>query len=195
MQGARILCAVGAACALVVPAAEAAAPAKPAKPTSRRPIVVSGEAIPLRALRHWQHIVAGTLGEPRGWRRPAWRIAATQLLIEHRWIEGEALRLGIVVTREETRDAYARQRRAGFPRTIDYRRYLRRTTMSHKDVMKGVRIDLLQRRIGERVTAGAADTGAAQQLLLTYRVDRQKGWLPQTTCYARWYVEGWCTKV
>ena len=195
MQGARLVIAVVAAFILTAPAAGLARPAAPtpAKPTSRQPVIVAGESIPVRALRHWQQIAAATQGEPRAWKKKAYREAATAILIEHRWIEGEAKRLNVVATKAEIKESYQRLRKQGFTSTAEYKRFLRRTRSKYRDILKGVRIDLLQRRIAAIVTAGAADQPAAQKRLLDYRAERQARWLPQSKCYPQWYLENWCT--
>lgn len=179
---------------LMTCAATGSAPAaiKPTKPTSRQPVIVAGEPIPVRALRHWQQIAAASAGEPRRWKARSYRQAATALLIEHRWIEGEAKRMGVVVTRQETTAAYKRLRKTGFRNTAEYRRFTKRTKSTYRDIIRGVRIDLLQRRITAIVTEGAVDQAGAQFKIMNYRAERQKRWLPQSTCYPQWYLEGWC---
>jgi hypothetical protein len=194
VQGVRLVSAVVVALAVMASAvAHAPAATKPSKPTSRQPIIVAGEPIPLRALRHWQQLLAASQGEPGRWRQVAYRQAATQLLVEHRWIEGEAKRLGVVVTRQETGDAYKRFRRNGFRSTAEFRRFTRRTKATYRDLVRGVRIDLLGRRITAIVTEGAVDSAGAQFKIMNYRAERQARWLPQTTCYPQWYLEQWCT--
>lgn len=164
----------------------------PVEPTTRKPIVVAGEPIPLKSLRRWQRIAALSLGEGRRWRAAQYRVYATQILIDRRWVEYEARDMKIAVSRAEVRSAYRRQRRAQFPRSGDWTRYLRRTGLTSRDVQAAVRVDLLQRRIGDRVTAGATDQADAQRRLLEYRGQRQARWQPRTLCHARWKIQDWC---
>lgn len=190
----RKLGAVAALVVALVAVVPAGAESPRAQPSSRQPVVIEGEAIALRGLRHWQVVIARSFGQGARWKAVRYRIAATELLIEHRWVEGEAKSMGIVVTAKEVRDAFLRMRKVQFPSTREYRRFLRLTRMTRRDLLRGVRIDLLNRRIQERVTQGAADEPAKQFMLKRYRGERQSRWLPKTLCYARWYVEGWCTK-
>jgi foldase protein PrsA len=80
---------------------------------------------------------------------------AMQLLISFAWIDGEARAQGVIVTEAEAEASFKEQKQQSFPDESDYRKFLRSSGQSEKDILHRVRLDLLSNEIRDRVVAPA----------------------------------------
>jgi hypothetical protein len=175
-----MLAALGAVAALAAgqpPATE------PVAPTAKAPIVVNGTPISRGFLRHWVEIAEFSLA---GERRAELRAQVADLLISFRWIRGEAAERGIEVNRGEVTRALRRQRRQSFPRRRDYRRFLRDSGQTVRDIRLRIQVDLLSTRIRRQVTAGAGTAEEQQARLDEFVRTFRRKWRARTVCREPW---------
>jgi foldase protein PrsA len=111
---------------------------------------VDGQAIERRSFNHWLEITARTNDKPRAEVRDQ---VMHQLLVGL-WIEGEAEDRGISVDAAAVRRDFERQKRLSFPEDDDFRRFLKSSGQTEKDILERVRVDLLSSRIHDDVTGG-----------------------------------------
>ena len=171
--------AVGAATVALVGAQP---PPEPVEPTAKHPIVVGDKTISRGFLRHWLEIARfASPGETSGLRKQV-----ASVLIGFRWIRGEAAERGIEVNRGEVTRSFRRQRRESFPRRRDFRKFLRDSGQTVRDIRFRVQVDLLSTRIRRQVTRGAA-TPEEQQARLDEFVSRfRRKWRARTACREPW---------
>ncbi len=94
-------------------------------------------------------------------------------LINSKWVRGEARRWGVDVTPQEVRRSFRRLRRAGFETRREYRRYLRRSGLTHRQVLFRVKTDLLSERLTPRV-ASTAEPVAGEDVVRYIRAHRRE---------------------
>ena len=175
-----------------IAAALAAAPAPPApaeRPTAAVPIVVDGYGITRGHLRHWADVAARSDGISD---RPYARAQAAGLLISFRWVGGEAADLGVVVTPEEVQSSFEEQREQVFPRRGAYRRFLRASGNTTRNMLSRVEHDLLSSRIRDLVTDGATTAEEQQDRLDAFLQAFRAKWRARTTCLPPWVSRADC---
>jgi hypothetical protein len=79
-----------------------------------------------------------------------------QFLVQAEWVRGESRAWGIRVSPEAVQRAFRRQRKQAFHSPRDYRRFLRRQHLTHRQILLRVELDILQQRITRRWAATAA---------------------------------------
>jgi SurA N-terminal domain len=105
---------------------------------------VGDERIGKGEFRHWMRIaVRGDDQAPR----EALRESTMLFLLHRAWTRQEAAAQGIVVKPAQVRRAFERQRREAFPDERAYRRFLRRSGMTKRDLLARIEFDMLQRRL------------------------------------------------
>jgi hypothetical protein len=107
-----------------------------------------------------------------------------QLLVSFLWIEGEAKRLGVVVSPGAVYTTYKRQKDESFPREKDFQKFLADSGQTVRDLKRRVRLDLLSNRIRDHVVRGAKTLESEYR-----RLDR---FVPKFT--ARWKAMTECGK-
>ena len=76
-------------------------------------------------------------------------------LISSQWVVGEAKEMGIKVSEAEARKEFETLKKAQFPKESDYQTYLQRSGETEADLIERVRLQLLARKIEEKVSKGA----------------------------------------
>jgi hypothetical protein len=172
-----------------------AAPAAHAGLTKAQPIDVDGERIARSDLQHMQRVAAEVTSTPRRWGAATYRREAARVLISMVWIEREAPRHGVVVTPREVDRAFRRQRDQSFPTRREFRRFLRGTGQTLRDIKRAVRADLLALRIRRAVTRGTRSPEARQRALEVFVADYDARWSAVTACSPRYHVPTMCRAV
>jgi foldase protein PrsA len=90
-----------------------------------------------------------------------------RLLIQFEWIEGEAAAQGIKVSDAEVKKSFGDQKKQSFPKDADYEKFLKDTGQTEEDILRRVKLDLLMRKIQEKVTKGK-DKVSDQQITAYY---------------------------
>ena len=124
------------------------------------------------------------------------RRQAAGLLIGRRWLIAESRKTGVpIVTRRDVTAALREQRRATLPRPVDYRKFLRESGQTSRDVRMRVALDLQAGRLGAHATAGIEDPEAQQVALDTFVAGFRRKWLARTVCLAPWDDESSCGRI
>ena len=158
-------------------------------PTEQHPIVVGEERISRGWLRHWADVAQRAGG---GDDRPGAQYQAAALLTRNRWIKGEAAERGVVVTREDVDRSFREQRVKTFPHRSDYRRFLRESGQTTRDIRGRVRVQLLSDALRELATAGATTPEEQQNRLDAFVREFHRKWRARTACRAPWISESDC---
>ena len=119
-----------------------------------------------------------------------------QFLIQSEWVQGEARLQGIRVSARRVRRALERQKDQAFPTERAYRRWLRRSGMTHEMIMFRVRIDVLTRRLTAHATRDIRPTRdprvrARRQIRVLDRFvkDFNARWEALTVCAPGYVIE------
>jgi SurA N-terminal domain len=111
--------------------------------------LVGDERIGKGEFRHWLRVAIR--GDDQA-RRAALRDSTMLYLLHRNWTRQEAAARGIVVKPGQVRRAFERQRREAFPDERAYRRFLRRSGMTKRDLLERLEFDMLQRRLTRAAT-------------------------------------------
>lgn len=142
--------------------------------------------------RHWKRVArrgsGGKTSEPR------LRRQVMRFLISGAWIEFEAKRRGIRVTSRQVRREFRRQRRQSFNNRREYRRFLRTSGQTEKDLRYRVRLDLLSLKVRKDVLRGVKGARRQQRRLDRFVARFTARWRKRTIC-ARGYRVRKCGSV
>lgn len=116
------------------------------------------------------------------------KTGVVEFLLSARWIRGEAAERAIKVTPHEIRRHREYSKKLVFGSDKAYRRFLRESCQTQRDVNYRVRIDLLESRIERQVMAGKHGA-ELQQAIDSYRKGFYDKWKARTTCAAGFIVE------
>jgi hypothetical protein len=181
-------CIVAAALLLALPVGVAAGQDVPPGLSREQPISVAGETISLAEIRHWARISARSSGETRP-TRADFELAAT-LLINYRWVHGEARAQGVRVTGRQVGRAVIRQVHATFPTWRALHGFLRESRQTLADIRMRVRADLEANRLRARAVAGIIDRREQEAALDAWVTAFRARWRAQTLCTPRFAVAG-----
>ena len=114
-------------------------------------------------------------------------------LIQGVWVALEAREHGVTVSRRAVRRSFRRQRREAFPNERAYRRFLRRSRQTERDILYRVRLDLLQERLTRHASSQA--TTPAEQIAAVERFSEGllRKWRARTVC-AHGHVTDECSR-
>jgi SurA N-terminal domain len=166
--------------ALAAPVAHAQEPVPPGL-SREAPISVFGKTIAIGEIEHLARISARMSG---GRTRQHFDQAAIYL-ISREWLEGEARAQGIRVSARQVRREFRSTRDQSFPSLHEYRRFLRDTGQSNADIRVRVRLDLITRRLRDRIVAGVDDEQERQRRLDSFVADFSARWRSVTLCTPR----------
>ena len=103
-------------------------------------------------------------------------------LLDSVWIKGQAFEMGIAVTRRQVAIELAAIRRENFKEGADYRAFLKQSHFTRQDVNDRVELQLLSRRIQERVARGATGIRQAQAKFKEFVDAYLERWRARTVC-------------
>ena len=139
--------------------------------TTQYPVAVADMKVSARQIRHWERIAEhGDSMDPRPVREQA-----VSMLIEDRWLRGEARRRGHTVTREEVQARFERHRAEAYGGEEDFQAYLQQTGQTEADLRFRLRMELYREKIGEGVNL-------------------RPRWKPRTRCARRYFVRSRCAR-
>jgi len=98
----------------------------------------------------------------------AYKTQVLDFLISSQWVLGEASEEGIKVSEAEARKQFETLKKAQFPKESQYQAYLARSGETEADLIKRVRLQLLARKIEEKVTKSATKTPTKAQIAKYY---------------------------
>jgi foldase protein PrsA len=76
------------------------------------------------------------------------------LLVSYKWIEGEAKAQKVSVTDAEVKKSFDEQKKQNFPKDADYKKFLTQSGQTQDDIMLRVKLDLLSKKIRDKVIKG-----------------------------------------
>ena len=143
---------------------------------------------------HWFRAVAGrqppTPGSPRHARL---RRETMRFLVRAAWVELEAREHRIKVASAAVRRSFRRGRREAFRNEREYRRFRKNSTLTRKDLLYRVRLDMLYDRIARHLTRAARGRAGKRRALDRFARDFRRKWRARTVC-ARGYMVADCSK-
>ena len=77
-----------------------------------------------------------------------------QLLIQEKWVRGEAEEQGVKVSEEEVNKAFEEQKKQSFPKKGDYEKFLKTSGFTEQDILFRVRLEQLSNKLREKVVKG-----------------------------------------
>jgi hypothetical protein len=119
---------------------------------------VGAQVIGEREFRRWLRVALHGVDRRTRPGSPGYRALRRQVmhfLIQGLWIRQEAQAVGVSVTDARVRRAFEREKRASFPGKRAYRRFLRRSGMTERDLLYRVKLDILQARVTRHAAASA----------------------------------------
>ena len=147
---------------------------------------------------HWFRAAAaqeGTAPPKKGTKAHArLRKATMEFLISARWIALEAPEHGVSVSKAEVTKSFEKQKRKAFgDDEAAYRRYLKKTKRTEKDLRWQVKLSLLTRKVEKHVTAGI-DSKAERQAALDRFVEAfRRKWRARSVCLTGYFVKAQCS--
>ena len=112
--------------------------------------------------------------------------------LESEWIRGQAAEMGIGVRPREVARALAQLKKQAFRNGAQYRRFLKKSHYTRRDVNERVEIQLFSERIQERVAAGIDSEKAVQKAFAKFVSEYKVRWRSRTVCAAD-YVTDLCS--
>lgn len=119
--------------------------------------------------------------------------AAIVSSLELIWIQGQAAEMGIRASAGEISHALAKIKRQNFDGQADYRRFLKRSHYTPRDVNELVKVQILSTKIQERLLSKAAYPDKPDQVLEEFAAAFRKRWRARTTCAAGHVVASHCS--
>jgi hypothetical protein len=163
--------------------AATAPPSGAAGPVAR----VYDSPITKAAFDHWMVVAARSAGrktvpaeQTRAWK--GLRTQVMSLLLGSHWLTGEATLRQIYVSPPTVRRLFVTTRNQSFASPAGFRRFLRASGMTRRDVLFRVRLDEISSRIRMQVTRGHHGASAQMRALDKFVVDFRTRWQIKTSC-------------
>ncbi|HEV2062736.1 MAG TPA: peptidyl-prolyl cis-trans isomerase, partial [Solirubrobacteraceae bacterium] len=96
-----------------------------------------------------------------------------QLLIQEKWVRGEAEDQGVTVTDAEVRKAFEEQKKQSFPKEGDYEKFLKTSGFTEQDILFRVRLEQLSNKLREKVIKGK-DQVSEEQIKQYYEKNKER---------------------
>jgi foldase protein PrsA len=124
---------------------------------------VNGEPISQEEFDHWLGVVAAVQRPPKSNQKPQVPKKGSpeyeqlaqqvmQFLVSGLWIDGEAADRDITATDQEVKKQFEQTKDQSFPTESAYKKFLRQSGQSEKDILFRVRLDVLSNKIRQQVT-------------------------------------------
>jgi hypothetical protein len=127
---------------------------------------------------------------PRRGQRGHWKLkaAAIENLLDESWIEGQAAKMEIIVTRKEVAALFARIKRRSFKDPAGYKRFLHNSHLTQSDVNEDIRLQLISTAIQARILMGIKGRKARQQAIARFVAEYARYWRSHTVCAPKYVV-------
>lgn len=120
------------------------------------------------------------------------RDEALGVRIDAAWISGQAAEMGIVVTPHEVARELERITTQSFRNGAEWRRFLRESHLTRRDVNERVELQIFSTRIQRRVVAGVRSGSGQRDAFKQFVAAYMKRWAARTVC-APAYVSERCS--
>jgi foldase protein PrsA len=101
------------------------------------------------------------------------RDSVMQLLIQEKWVRGEADQQGVKVTDADVQKAFAEQKKQSFPKKGDYEKFLKTSGFTEQDILFRVRLEQLSNKLREKIVKGK-DKVDDKQIQTYYDKNKQR---------------------
>jgi len=119
------------------------------------------------------------------------RLSLTNL-VEERWIEGQAVEMGIGFTPSEIATELGQIKKRNFKSASEYERFLHQSHYTMRDVHEVVKVQMLKTAIQQRVLRGVVGKKAKHETLSRFVSKYARRWRSRTVC-ASGYVTRRCS--
>jgi foldase protein PrsA len=96
-----------------------------------------------------------------------------QLLIQEKWVRGEAADQNVTVSDEEVKKAFEEQKKQSFPKKGDYEKFLKTSGFTEEDILFRVRLEQLSNKLREKVIKGK-DKVSDEQIKTYYDKNKKR---------------------
>lgn len=117
---------------------------------------------------------------------------AVEALLETVWIKGQAAEMNITVTRGQVLRELTLVKKQNFESAAEYRRFLRESHLTRRDVYERIELLLLSTRIQVRIAAEARSKSEEQKAFDEFLAEFNERWRGRTVC-APGYVIARCS--
>jgi FKBP-type peptidyl-prolyl cis-trans isomerase (trigger factor) len=160
---------------------------------------VAGQPLTKAEYDRWRVIALASTGQAESQltleTAAALREQVLQVLIERRWMEGEARQRKLSVTTAQVNREYRKQKREAFDKPAEFERFLRTSRQTIADLKWRVRDDLLARRVEAHVVGGAKTVRGRNLRIDRFLADFTARWHAQTVCVAGYATQRHCGSV
>jgi hypothetical protein len=115
--------------------------------------------------------------------------SAVNARLEAAWLQGQAAELNIAVTPRQVSRELARIRKENFKSQSEYRRFLRESRYTRRDVRERVELQLLATRLQEWILRGAKSKAEEQKALRDFVAEFSERWRARTVCAVGYVTE------
>jgi Raf kinase inhibitor-like YbhB/YbcL family protein len=176
----------------VVTAAGAGSAASVAQ-TSAADVVAMVERTPITkaSFAHWASVTAALSHSKAhsGAGRAALKNQVLGFLITSQWVLGEAAHLGIGVSEAEVHGRLHQVTAKQFPTASQLKRYLASIGETEADLLVRVKVELLETKISQHVTAGKTASTEPRLLLSDFQKSFEARWRARTSCEPGYVME------
>ncbi len=162
--------------------------AVPATAASVGPVVATVGQTPITkaSFEHWSAVTAA-IGHAKS--RAAVKHQVLGFLITSQWVIAEAAHLGISVSEAEVRRRLHQITAKRYPSAAQLKRYLRSIGETEADLLMRIKVELLEAKISQHVTAGKTATTEPHLLLSDFQSSFEKRWRAHTSCRPGYVME------
>ena len=154
--------------------------------TSAVDAVATVERTPITkaSLEHWMSVTAALNHSKVHSKaaRAALKKQVLSFLITSQWVLGEAAHLGIGVSEAEVRRRLRQITAKQFPKASQLKRYLASIGETEADLLMRVKVELLESKIAQHVTAGKTASTEPHLLLSEFQKSFEARWRARTSC-------------
>jgi hypothetical protein len=110
-------------------------------------------------------------------------------LLDAIWIRGQAIEMGIDVTRRKISRELALLKKQAFKSEAEYHRFLKEAHYTRRDVRERVELQLLSTAIQRQVVRGAGGEAATQKAFSDFVDAYSKRWRARTVCAPEYTID------
>lgn len=143
------------------------------------------------SFEHWLSVTAA-LGHSKAHSKAARAALKNQVLgflITSQWVLGEAAHLGIAASEAEVRQRLHQVTAKQFPKASQLKHYLASIGETEADLLMRVKVELLQSKIAQHVTAGKTASTEPRLLLSDFQKSFEARWRARTSCRPGYVME------
>jgi Raf kinase inhibitor-like YbhB/YbcL family protein len=161
--------------------------------TSSGPVVATVQQTPITkaSFEHWTSVTAALSHSTTHSKaeRAALKDQVLGFLITSQWVLAEAAQLGIGVSEAEMHGRLHQITAKQFPKASQLKHYLASVGETEADLLMRVKVELLESKISQHVTAGKTASTEPHLLLSDFQKSFETRWRARTSCQAGYVME------